>query len=67
MEILPDGLIPFNFLLNLYNSTETDLFLILSIDNLLSDLSDILAQSLYNGLQISYLRIRFFLKKMIFS
>ena len=56
MEILLDGLIPFYFLLNLYDSTKTDLFLILSLDNLLSDLSDILAHSLYNGLQISYLR-----------
>ena len=55
-EILLDGLIPFHFLLNLDDAAETDLSLILSFDNLLSDVSDILAHSLYNGLQISYLR-----------
>ena len=65
MEILLDGLIPLDFLLNLYDPTEIDLFLVLSSDNLLSDLSDFLAHSLYNGLQISYLRKRS--KKVAFS
>ena len=58
IEILLDGLIPFNFLLDLYDPTEADLFLILSLDNLLFNLSDILAHVLYNALQIIYLRIK---------
>ena len=56
MEILLDGLIPFHFLLNLYHPTETDLFLILSFSNLLANLFDVLADILYNALQIIYLR-----------